>query len=179
MNKVLEITEALKLFSFNLKKYEIVIHPDSLIHAIIKLNNGTSIYLHHVPDMKIPIANALLENFNYNIFSNKKNKSLNKIQNLNFLPVDKKRFPSVNLIPEMNRGKSSAIIINAANEIFVDEFLKKNINFTAIVSYLKLVLKDKNYIKTSNLTTYSVKNIYTIDSWARAVALKIIKKKNA
>ena len=177
MNKVLEITEALKLFPFNLKKYEIVIHPDSLIHAIIKINNGTSIYLHHVPDMKIPIANALLENFNYNIFSNKKNKSLNKIQNLNFMPVDKKRFPSVNLIPDMNRGKSSAIIINAANEIFVDEFLKKNINFTAIVSYLKLVLKDKNYIKTSNLTTYSVKNIYTIDSWARSVALKIIKKK--
>ena len=178
MNKVLEITEALKLFPFNLKKYEIVIHPDSLIHAIIKINNGTSIYLHHVPDMKIPIANALLENFNYNIFYNKKNKSLNKIQNLNFMPVEKKRFPSVNLIPEMNRGKSSAIIINAANEIFVDEFLKKNINFTAIVSYLKLVLKDKNYIKTSNLSTYSIKNIYTIDSWARKTALKIIKKKN-
>ena len=101
-----------------------------------------------------------------------------QIQNLNFLPVDKKRFPSVNLIPEMNRGKSSAIIINAANEIFVDEFLKKNINFTAIVSYLKLVLKDKNYIKTSNLPIDSVKKIYTIDNWARKTALEIVKKKN-
>ena len=50
----------------------------------------------------------------------------------------------------MNRGKSSSIIINAANEIFVDEFLKNNINFNDIVEpYLKLVLKDKNYIKTS------------------------------
>ena len=150
MNKVLEITEALKLFPFSLEKYEIIIHPDSLIHAIIKLNNGTSVYLHHLPDMKIPIANALLENFNYNNFFNKKNKNIGKLQNLNFIPVDKKKFPSVSLIPEMNRGKSSAIIINAANEIFVDEFLKNNINFNAIVSYLKLVLKDKNYIKTSN-----------------------------
>jgi len=178
MNKVLEITEALKLFPFNLKKYEIIIHPDSLIHAIIKINNGTSIYLHHLPDMKIPIANALLEDFNYNTFFNQRNKNPNKLQNLNFTPVDKKRFPSVSLVPEMNRGKSSAVIINAANEIFVDEFLKNNINFNAIVSYLKLVLKDKNYIKTSNLSTYSIKNIYTIDSWARKTALKIIKKKN-
>ena len=72
MNKVLEITEALKLFPFNLSDYEIIIHPDSLVHAIIKLNSGISIYLHHVPDMKIPIANALLENFNYKKFFSKK-----------------------------------------------------------------------------------------------------------
>jgi len=177
MNKVLEITEAKKLFPFSLKKYEIIIHPDSLIHAIIKINNGTSVYLHHLPDMKIPIANALLENFKYNSFFSQKNKNIHKLQNLHFIPVDKKRFPSVDLIPEMNRGRSSAVIINAANEIFVDEFLKKNINFNAIVSYLKLVLRDKNYIKTSNLSTDSVNNIYTVDSWARKTALKIIDKK--
>ena len=177
MNKVLEITEALKLFPFSLEKYEIIIHPDSLIHAIIKIKNGTSVYLHHLPDMKIPIANALLEDFNYNSFFNQKNKKIDKLANLNFISVDKKRFPSVGLIPEMNRDKSSAIIMNAANEIFVDEFLKKNIKFNAIVSYLKLVLKDKNYIKTSSLPTYNVNNIYAIDSWARKTALKIIYKK--
>jgi 1-deoxy-D-xylulose-5-phosphate reductoisomerase len=177
MNKVLEIAEALRLFPFSLKKYEIVIHPDSLIHAIIKLKNGTSVYLHHLPDMKIPIANALLTNFNYKDFFDPQKKAYYNVQNLNFIPVDKKRFPSVNLIPEMNRRKSSAVIINAANEIFVDEFLRNNINFKAIVNYLKLVLRDKNYIKTSNLSTNSVNNIYTIDSWARKTALKIIEKK--
>jgi len=176
MNKVLEITEALKLFPFNLSDYEIIIHPDSLIHAIIKLNSGISIYLHHVPDMKIPIANALLENFNYKKFFSKKNTIYDKIQNLNFTTIDKKKFPSVSLIPEMNRGKSSAIIINAANEIFVDEFLNNNINFIDIISYLKLVLRDKNYIKTSNISSDSIKKIYNIDNWARKVALKIIKK---
>ena len=174
MNKVLEITEAVRLFPFNLEKFKILIHPDSLVHAIVKLKNGTSIYLYHSPDMKIPIANALFKNFNYKKFFNKPNNFYNKVQNLHFSNVDKNRFPSVNLIPEMNSRKSSAIIINAANEIFVDQFLKNNIKFNAIVSNLKLVLRDKQYIKTSNLSPDSVKNIYTIDSWAR----KILRKKN-
>ena len=178
MNKVLEITEALKLFPFKLNQYEIIIHPNSLIHAIIKLKNGTSVFLYHLPDMKIPIGNALFEDFNYRNFFDKKDKICNKIENLSFSPVDKKRFPAVGLIPEMNSKKSSAIIINAANEIFVDQFVKNNINFNAIVSYLKLVLKDKNYIKTSNLPIDSVKKIYTIDNWARKTALEIVKKKN-
>ena len=177
MNKVLEITEALKLFPFSLKQYEIIIHPDSLIHAIVKLKNGTSLFLYHIPDMKIPIGNALLKNFNYRNFFNQKNKTYNKIKTLNFSSVDKNKFPAVGLIPTMNSRKSSAIIINAANEIFVDEFLKHNINFKAIFSYLKLVLRDKSYIKTSNLSADSVKNIYTIDNWARATAYKIIERK--
>jgi 1-deoxy-D-xylulose-5-phosphate reductoisomerase len=178
MNKVLEITEALKLFPFSLKKYEIIIHPDSLIHAIIKLKNGTSVFLYHTPDMRIPIGNALLRDFNYKNLFKPKNKNYNKIKTLNFLPVDKKKFPSTSLIPAMNSRKSSAIIINAANEIFVDEFLKNNINFTDIVRYLKLVLVNKSYIKTSNLPADSIKNIYIIDNWARSVALKIIERKN-
>jgi len=177
MNKVLEITEALKLFSFNLNKYEIIIHPDSLIHAIIKLKNGISIFLYHAPDMKIPIGNALLKNFNYRNLFVKENKIYNKIQSLNFFPVDKKKFPAVSLIPIMNSRKSSPIIINSANEVFVDEFLKNNIKFNDIVSYLKLVLEDKSYIKTSNLPADSIKNIYTIDKWARKTALKIIERK--
>ena len=178
MNKVLEITEALKLFPFSLKQYEIIIHPDSLIHAIIKLKNGTSVLLYHLPDMKIPIGNALFKDFNYKSFFSQKNNTSNKIQNLNFSLVDKKKFPAVSLIPAMNSRKSSAIIINAANEIFVDEFLKKNINFNDIVGYLKLVLRDKSYIKTSNMPANSVKNIYITDTWARNTALKIIKRKN-
>ena len=176
MNKVFEITEALKLFPFSLKQYEIIIHPDSLIHAIIKLKNGTSVLLHHIPDMKIPIGNALLEDFNYRNFLKKNYKAYNKFQNLNFCPVNKIKFPAVKLIAAMNSQKSSAIIINAANEIFVDEFLKNNIYFNDIVGYLKLVLKNKSYIKTSNLPSDSVKNIYIIDRWARKIALKIVKK---
>ena len=92
MNKVLEVTEALKLFPFRLKQYEIIIHPNSLIHAIVKLKNGTSLFLYHFPDMKIPIGNALLKNFNYRKLFKQKNKTTSKIQSLDFFSVDKKSF---------------------------------------------------------------------------------------
>jgi len=178
MNKVLEVTEALKLFPFKLNKYEIVVHPQSLIHAIIKLKNGTSFFLYHLPDMKIPIGNALLKNFNYSTFlTKKKEKQKNENYNLDFLPVNKKKFPLVRLITKMNAAKSAPIIINAANEIFVDEFLNNNIDFNDISTYLNLVLRNKNYIKTSNMPSNSIKNIYRIDNWARSLALQIIKKK--
>jgi len=177
MNKVLEITEALRLFPFHLKKYEIIIHPQSLIHAIVKLKNGTTIFLYHLPDMRIPIANALFNSFNYSKFFTKKNKKVYSIQNLDFCSVDKKKFPSIRLIPAMNARKSAPIIINAANEIFVDQFLKKNIRFNDISAYLNLVLKDQNYIKTSNMSSNSIKNIYKINNLARVLAFRILKKK--
>tara|TARA_B110000444_G_scaffold237419_1_gene250172 strand:+ start:650 stop:1819 length:1170 start_codon:yes stop_codon:yes gene_type:complete len=177
MNKVLEVTEALKLFPFKLNQYKIIIHPDSLIHAIVQLKNGTSVLLYHFPDMKIPIGNALLKNFNYKYLNVEKKESYKKIHTLNFSQVDKKRFPSVNLIPEMNSKKATPIIVNAANEIFVDEFLKNNISFNDIVNNLKLVLKDKSYIKTSKLSVSSLKNIFAIDNWARKAALKILERK--
>ena len=76
----------------------------------------------------------------------------------------------------MNSSESGPIIVNAANEIFVDEFLKKNIRFNDIFAYLNLVLKDKSYIKTSNMPSNSINNIYKIDKISREIALKIIKE---
>ena len=180
MNKVLEVTEAHKLFPFDKKKYEIIIHPQSLIHAIVKLKNGTTYFLYHIPDMKIPIANALFNGkFDYNSYFKEKNKNQISNQKLDFFSPDKKKFTTLDLIPKMNEQKSSSIIINAVNEIFVDQFLKKNIHFSDIFTYLNLVLIDKSYIKTSNMSSNSVKNIYKIDQWARNLAYKIIKQKKS
>jgi 1-deoxy-D-xylulose-5-phosphate reductoisomerase len=178
MNKVLELTEALKLFPFSADKYEIIIHPQSLVHAIVKFKNGTTYFLYHAVDMKIPISNALYDgkiNFKKYFQNSKANDSINL--NLEFFKADDKKFSTLRLIPIMSSQKSAPIIINAANEIFVDEFLKNNIHFNDIFTYLKLVLKDKNYIKTSNMSSNSIKNIYKIDNWARELAHKIIKKK--
>ena len=177
MNKVLELTEAIKLFPFDLKKYEIIIHPQSLIHAIVKLKNGTTYFLYHLPDMKIPISNALFDGkFDY-----AKNFKIKKKENilsssLEFFTPDKEKFSTLKLIPKMNSSESGPITVNAANEIFVDEFLKKNIRFNDIFGYLNLVLKDKSYIKTSNMPSNSINNIYKIDKISRAIALKIIKE---
>ena len=62
MNKVFEVIEAFKLFSFEEKKYEIIIHPQSLVHAIVFFKNGQTKFLYHETDMKIPIANGIYEN---------------------------------------------------------------------------------------------------------------------
>jgi 1-deoxy-D-xylulose-5-phosphate reductoisomerase len=176
MNKVLELTEAVKLFPFDSHKYEIIIHPQSLVHAIVKFKNGTTYFLYHIPDMKIPISHALFDGkLNYLKYFKNKNNLCD--QNLEFFPVDKNKFTTLKLIPKMNAGESSPIIINAANEIFVDEFLKNNIRFNDIFEYLNLVLRDKNYIKTTNMSSNSIKNIYKIDDWARSLAYKIINKK--
>ena len=177
MNKVLELTEAFKLFSFDRSKYEILIHPQSLVHAIIKFVNGTTYFLYHMPDMKIPISNALFDSkFNYSDHFQKKITKKPFIQNLEFFPVDENKFTTLKLIPKMNSTESGPIIVNAANEIFVDEFLKNNIRFNDISTYLNLVLKDKSYLKTSNMPSNSVKNIYIIDSWARQLARNIIER---
>ena len=179
MNKVLELTEALKLFPFDLEKYEIIVHPQSLVHAIVKFKNGTTYFLYHLPDMKIPIANAMFnKNFLYEKFFKKElNIKHFSNQNLEFIPVDKNKFSTLRLISVINSSKSGPIIINAANEIFVDEFLKHNITFNDISENLNLVLKDRNYIKTSNMTSNSIKSIYKIDTWGRHLAHKIIKKR--
>ena len=76
MNKVFELIEAQKIFNFDQNKFHIIIHPQSIVHAIVKFKNGLIKFLYHEPDMMIPIANAIFENF-FNLiirnFSKEKN----------------------------------------------------------------------------------------------------------
>ena len=175
MNKILEVVEAQKIFPFKFHKYCIVIHPQSLVHAVVNFKNGLTKLLYHEPDMTVPIANAL---FNYKIDIKKYYpKQTNIISNLEFLNVDKKRFPSINLIPILNNYKSTPIIINAANEILVDQFLKKIITFNSIYAYLLILLKDKNYKKYAIQKPVNLKKIFFIDNWARDKILEIIRNK--
>ena len=133
MNKILELIEALKIFPFELKKYQIIIHPQSLVHAIIRFKSGITKFLYHEPDMTVPISNAIFDSkFDINNFIKKKN----KIKNLEFFEPDERKFPALKLIPKLNNYISTPIIINAANEILVDHFLKKKIRFTSILKHL-------------------------------------------
>ena len=96
MNKILELIEAYRLFSFNPKKYEIIVHPQSLIHAIVIFKNGQSKFLYHDTDMKIPISNAIYNNkINIDKIIKNNNNFLGKLKNIEFEKVDKKRFPIV------------------------------------------------------------------------------------
>ena len=175
MNKVLEILEAQKIFPFSVDQYEIVIHPQSLVHAIVKFKNGVVMFLYHETNMIIPIANALFDfDININDFINRKK---SKIGNLNFLKVDEKKFPVVKLLPKLNKFISGPIIINAANEILIDHFLKRKISYNSISKYLSLVLKNKNYRKYAIQKPSNLNKINTIDNWSRNVTLGIINAK--
>ena len=171
MNKILELMEALKIFPFDIKKYQIIIHPQSLVHAIIRFKSGITKLLYHEPDMTVPISNAIFDsNFDIDNFIKKKN----KIKNLEFFEPDERRFPALKLIPKLNKYISTPIIINAVNEILVDQFLKKKIRFTSIFRYLFLVLKDKNYRKYAIQRPNKLKTIYTIDNWARKKVINLL-----
>ena len=178
MNKVLEVIEAFKLFPFNKKKYEIIIHPQSLIHAIVFFKNGQTKLLYHEPDMKIPIANAIYENkIDIKILKTKKSDFLKDFDYLKFEKVDKKKFPIVTLLSERIYKNSGAIILNASNEVLVNEFLKKQIAFNSIYPSLKRVFRDKDFKKYAIKRSPNIKEIYKIDRWARNKTLSVIKNK--
>ena len=172
MNKVLEYIEAQKLFQIPSEKLEILIHPESLVHAIIKFKNGLVKFIYHDTSMIIPLANAIFKNdLEIENFLTKKN----KIKNLTFKIPNKKNFPIISILNRVNEYPSTSIIINAANEILVDHFLRKKIPFLAIPSIIKQVLKDSNYIKYAVKVPKDLEIINNIDSWSRSITLEKIR----
>ena len=161
MNKVLELIEVFKLFPFDPNKYEIVIHPQSLIHAIVFFKNGQRKFLYHETDMRIPIANAIFENdFDISKLFKIKNSLLNNFNKLKLEKVDKKRFPIVTLASKYFKVRSGPIILNASNEVLVAKFINKEISFKSIY-LLKLFYKDfKKYaIKRRQISKIYIKLI--------------------
>ena len=178
MNKMLEIVEANKLFLIGFDKIDIVIHPESLVHAIIELKNGLFKFIYHETTMLIPLANAIFDSkldISDFIKPNLNNKKLFFFKNLNFVNVDKKKFPIIKLKKRLNEYHSTPIIINAANEILVDQFLKKKISFISFSGRLFKLLKDRNYSKYAIKVPKNINQVLHIDQWARKTMLKQIK----
>ncbi len=179
MNKILELIEASKLFSVNINKLEIVIHPESLVHAIIQFKNGLHKFIYHETTMLIPIANAIFDkdiDINDFVKTNSKNKKFLFFNTLNFFKVDPKRYPVINIKNYLIKYKSSPIIINAANEILVDQYMRKKIPFNSFYSHLKRVLRDRNYKKYAIKKPNKISQIFQIDQWSRNMTYKLIRK---
>ena len=164
MNKVFEVIEAHKLFNFHKSKYKIMIHPQSYVHSIIRFKNGLTKMILYDTDMKIPISNTIYKN---SIFK-KNNIKINDLNNLNFQTINPNNFPSIKLLNKcFNLGPSTPIIVNAANEVLVDLFLKRKINFLDIVKTINKILKGKNFRKYAKMKPKSLKDIKIADNWAR------------
>ena len=122
--------------------------------------------------MLIPLANAIFDD-NLNIDDLIGNK-FNSLKSLNFLKVDRKKFPLIKLKDRLTEYYSTPIIINAANEILVDQFLKENLSFSSFYKTIMKVLKHKNYKKYAIRKPKNINQILEIDQWARLITGKII-----
>ena len=175
MNKILEVIEAQKIFNLPLDKIDILIHPESLVHAILKLKNGLVKLLYHETSMVIPISNAIFEN-NLNINEVHKVSRKSTIRNLTFSVPDKNRFNILKIKDKITEYPSTPIIINSANEILVRSFLKNKTSFLSISRIILKIMKDRNYKKYAIKTPSNINQIKTIDNWARKKTLSLINK---
>ena len=174
MNKILELVEAHKIFKIPYHKLDILIHPNSLVHAIIELNNGLYKFIYHETSMLIPIANAIFEkSFNIDLFYKSKIKK-KIVSNLVFKTVNQKIFPTIKLKNLANEKPSTPIIVNAANELLVQQYLAKKIAFFDIFKFIMSVLKDKNYTKYAIRKPKNINQIITIKDWAKKTTMEKI-----
>ena len=174
MNKILELIEAQKLFNLPSNKLDIIIHPNSLVHAIVKKRNGLITFIYHDTSMIIPLANGIFDGkLNIKEFYNNDRKN-DKLENLIFKKVDKKIFPVISLKKRVNEYPSTSIIVNAANEILVELFLNKKIPFLSISKTILKILNDRNYKKYAIRKPKNIHEITNIDKWARENIKKIL-----
>ena len=169
MNKVFEIIEAKKIFDLNYKQLEILTHPKSYLHAIVKFNNGLSKLLVHDTNMTIPIFNSIYLNNDKKIKSKKIDIKI--LNNLDLKKVDKIKFPVVKILKNINDKDSLfETIIVSANDKLVNLFLCGKINFTDISYNLLKICNMPQFIK---FKSKKPKNIDDINNLADYVSLKI------
>ena len=168
VNKCLELIEACYLFNMNENFFELVIHPESIIHSIVSFKDGSSICQMSNPDMRVPIANAMSHEKRLSIpfqpinFNNLK---------LNFESFPNDRAEIVNLAREVVREDSSkGIYFNAANEVAVENFLKDRIKFREIYEVILRTFDTKEMSKVN-----SIEDIFEIDQEARNISNMVIK----
>jgi len=169
MNKVFEIIEAKKIFDLSYKQLEILIHPKSYLHAIVKFNNGLSKLLVHDTSMTIPIFNSIYLDNNKKIKSKKINIKI--LNNLDLKKVDNIKFPVMKVLKNINDKDSLfETIIVSANDKLVNLFLSGKIKFTDISSNL---LKICNMPQFTKFKSKKPKNIDDINNLVNYVSLKI------
>ena len=166
MNKVFEVIEAQRIFDIELKKFKILVHPNSYVHSIVKFNNGTTKILVHDTNMKIPIFNTLYQNSDKKLVSKKLN--ITKLNNLNFKNIDEKRFPIVNILNYVSKKSSLyETVIVSANDLLVDLFLDGKIKFLDISKYLKKTVKLKEFNKYKHILPTNINQIIKLSKYVR------------
>ena len=169
MNKVFEIIEAKKIFNLKYNQLEILIHPSSYLHAIVKFNNGLSKLLVHDTNMTIPIFNSIYFDTSKKIKSKKIDIKI--LNNLDLKKIDHIRFPVIKILNKMNEKDSLfETVIVSANDKLVSLFLNNKIRFIDISNFL---LKICSMAEFNKFRSIKPKNIGEINDLADYVSLKI------
>ncbi len=169
MNKGLELIEAMWLFNMPENKIQIVIHPQSVIHSLVRYVDGSLLAQLGEPDMRTPIAYGL--GWPHRIDSGVKKLDMMTLKDLNFMAADVKRYPAILLAREAARTKGTApAILNAANEVAVESFLQQRIKYTQIIRIVDQVLQEVTAQKATSLEL-----VLEADQQARARAQIVIK----
>jgi len=166
MNKALEIIEARWLFDCPAERIEVMIHPQSIIHSLVEMVDGSTIAQLSPPDMRLPIQYALT--YPRCLAGNTPKLDLTRCSQWTLEPVDWERFPAIPLGFEVARvGGTAGAVVNAANEAAVGLFLDGRIRFTDIVTACRTTLENHNHENQASLD-----RLLELDRWARAEVLR-------
>jgi 1-deoxy-D-xylulose-5-phosphate reductoisomerase len=164
MNKGLEVIEARWEFDMRPGGIQVVIHPQSVVHSMVRYQDGSIIAQLGIPDMRIPIAYALA--FPHRLGGSWPSLDLTRQGHLDFIPVEKKRFPALSLAYDaLREGRTMPAVLNAANEVAVAAFLNQRIGFREIH---RIIIKTMETHKNRRAT--EIDEVLEVDRWAREKA---------
>lgn len=168
MNKGLEYIEARWLFNASAEQMEIIIHPQSIIHSMVRYIDGSVIAELGQPDMCTPIAYAM--SYPNRINAGVPSLDFTQLSQLTFKQPDFDRYPCLKLaIDACQSGQAATTALNAANEVAVEAFLNRQIGFMGIARIVDNVLNQLTLSEPS-----SIDDVFAIDYWARDIAKKVI-----
>jgi len=169
MNKSLELIEARWLFDMPPEKLSAIIHPQSIVHAMVEYRDGSVLAQLAEPDMRSPIAYAMQSE--PRLESGITWLDLAITGSLTFQAVDHQRFPAMRLVQDVMRGEDSlAISMNAANEEANRAFRERRIGFMQIVRVVEQVLS-----QAENLPVATLDEVWSHDRHARTLANEVMK----
>ena len=171
MNKVFEVIEAKNIFNILYKNIEVLVHRDSYIHAILHFYNGMIKIIAHDTTMKIPILNSIYLDENLKKFKNNlKNNTIdiNKLNKLNFLKPNLKKFPSLNILKFLKEKNSLyETVIVSINDALVEMYLNKRIKFNDISKLLLKFLKNPDFTSFKKKKAKSIHDIINLNKFVR------------
>ncbi len=165
-NKGLEMIEARWLFDIEMARVQVVVHPQSIVHSMVEFVDGSIIAQMSTPDMCLPIQYALT--YPERVGSDRVQTNFAKIGSLTFEEPDTERFPALKLARRAGEvGGTLPAVLNAANEVAVEAFCKRQIGFPQITTTVARVMEHHKVIAHPTLA-----QILEADTWARAEAAR-------